>query len=162
MAVALGVPPALALERATTFPGVPHRFEHVGRFGEVEVIDDSKATSIQAVSRALESLADRRSVLIVGGRDKMLDAAPLRRAGGHLRAVVGYGEAGLRLLRAFGAAGPPTAYVEGFAEAVEAACARARPGDVLLLSPACTSFDQHADYAERGAVFRRVARRCLG
>ncbi|MFO0590667.1 MAG: UDP-N-acetylmuramoyl-L-alanine--D-glutamate ligase [Polyangiaceae bacterium] len=162
MAVALGVDPEAALERATTFPGVPHRFEHVGRAGGVDLVDDSKATSVHAVQRALESLADRRVVLILGGRDKMLDPTPLGRVTGPLRAVVGYGEAGPRLLKAFPEGGPALAYVERFADAVERACRLTEPGDVLLLSPACTSFDQHTDYAERGAEFREVARRTLG
>ena len=161
MAAALGVDPRDALTRATTFPGVPHRFEHVGRAGGVDLIDDSKATSVHAVQRALESLADRRVVLILGGRDKMLDPTPLRRVTGSLRAAVGYGEAGPRLLRAFEGTNVPVLYVERFAEAVDRACRLTEPGDVLLLSPACTSFDQHSDYAERGAEFREVARRIL-
>jgi UDP-N-acetylmuramoylalanine--D-glutamate ligase len=162
IAHALGVPARAALERATTFPGVPHRFELAFEEGGVEVIDDSKATSIQAVLRALEGLAGREVVLILGGRDKMLDPSLLGREASHLRAVVGYGEAGRRLLRAFeGAGGPEVAYEERFADAVERAARLCRRGDVLLLSPACTSWDQHADYVERGLVFREVARRAL-
>lgn len=160
MAVELGVDPDAALARATTFPGVPHRFEHVGRAGDVDLVDDSKATSVQAVLRALESLSERRVVLILGGRDKMLDPTPLLVASGTLRAVVGYGEAGPRLLEALRPA-VRGVYVERFAEAVARACAMTEPGDVLLLSPACTSFDQHTDYAARGAEFRKVARAAL-
>ncbi len=163
MAVAIGVPAPVAVERAASFPGVPHRFQLAFEAGGVAVIDDSKATSVQAVKRALESLADRHVVLIVGGRDKGLDPSPIAAERGHLRAVVGYGEAGARLLAAIAAEGGVDArYVADFDDAVEAACALARPGDALLLSPACTSFDQHADYVARGHAFRRVARRCLG
>jgi UDP-N-acetylmuramoylalanine--D-glutamate ligase len=160
MALALGIDPNVALERVATFPGVRCRFEHVATAGGVDIIDDSKATSVQAVRCALESLADRSVVLVVGGRDKMLDPTPLRVHRDHLRAVVGYGEAGRRLLGAIGH--PSGAYVEDFSAAVQTACDRARPGDVLLLSPACTSFDQHRDYEERGNVFRAVARERLG
>jgi UDP-N-acetylmuramoylalanine--D-glutamate ligase len=72
-----------------------------------------------------------------------------------MRAVVGYGEAGRRLLAPFEAA--PCRYERDFDDAVGVACQAARTGDVLLLSPGCTSFDQHHDYQERGHRFRQLA-----
>lgn len=157
MASVVGVPTSAALRRATSFAGVPHRFESVGHIGRVEVIDDSKATSAHAAMRALESLGDRQTVLIIGGQDKHLSAAPLLAHEYHLRAVVGYGQAGERLLSGF--THVPTHYRHSFADAVTVACACTKDDDVLLLSPMCTSFDQHRDYRERGEEFRGLARR---
>ncbi|MGE5784760.1 MAG: UDP-N-acetylmuramoyl-L-alanine--D-glutamate ligase [Myxococcales bacterium] len=159
MAIELGVDPKLVASRLVSFAGVAHRFEFVTEWRGVHVFDDSKATSFHAVVHALQSLAERRVVLILGGRDKMLDPRPLRQFARQLRAVVGYGEAGRRLLQDFDAI--PTAYEELFDEAVRVACRAARSGDVLLLSPGCTSFDQHRDYRERGERFRFLARRHL-
>lgn len=155
MAEELGLSAETALDRAATFPGVPHRFQGVGRVATIDLIDDSKATSMQAVRCALQSLEPRPVVLILGGRDKGLDASPLRSQLGHLRAIVGYGEAGQRLLRALD--GGQCDYAPAFSDAVALACRLAQPGDAILLSPGCTSFDQHRDYAERGEEFRKVA-----
>ena len=159
MAMALGVAPEIACSRVTTFAGVPHRFEFVGQWSGVEVMDDSKATSMNAVARALESLSNRRTVLILGGRDKHLDPSPLSRFSQQMRAVVGYGEAGRRLLAPFEAS--LCRYERDFDDAVRVACQAVQAGDVLLLSPACTSFDQHRDYEERGQRFRQLAQACL-
>ena len=156
MATSLGVPAAQGLALAGTFAGVPHRFEYAGTLSGVDVIDDSKATSVQAVNSALESLKGRTVVLILGGQDKHLDPTALDAHSAHLRSVVGYGEAGRRLLSAFSTV--PTHYVADFAGAVKLACGLVRGNDVLLLSPVGTSFDQHRDYRERGETFRALAR----
>ena len=99
----------------------------------------------------------RQVVLILGGRDKMLDASSLAKHDDHLRTVVGYGEAGQRLLAS--CRFTRAVYEPSFGAAVNVAIGAAHPGDVLLLSPACTSFDQHQDYAERGQEFRRLVRK---
>jgi len=159
MATAVGLSATEALALAATFGGVPHRFETIGRFSGVDVIDDSKATTVQAVHRALESLGDRNVVLILGGQDKHLDPAVLVAHERHLRAVVGYGQAGERLVSVFSRV--PTHYALAFEDAVELACATAENNDVLLLSPASTSFDQHRDYRQRGQIFRSLVRQHL-
>jgi len=155
MAIEIGLDPEEARSRLESFQGVPHRFEFVAQYKGVDVIDDSKATSVHAVARGLENFTDRKVVLLLGGRDKMLDAHPLRRFAPQLVAVVGYGEAGPRLLAQLGL--KESYHVHRFDEAVRVACQLVRPGDALLLSPACTSFDQHRDYQERGEQFRQLA-----
>lgn len=160
MAEVLGISSGQALSNAKSFEGVPHRFQFIGSFSGIDVIDDSKATSVHAVRRALDSLKDRTVVLILGGRDKMLNAGTLSTHNHHLRSIIGYGEAGQRLLQSVGH--PLGQYISNFSQAVEKACKIVRPGDVLLLSPACTSFDQHRDYVERGEIFRSVSKKCLG
>ena len=104
---------------------------------------------LQAVHRALESFA-MPVVHLVGGRGKGLDYRELLRHT-HVRVTVCYGEAGPEIARAL--EGRPTRTVRDFREAIRECWGLARDGDVLLLSPACTSWDQHADYAERGRVF---------
>lgn len=160
MAREAGVSMESAFSSLQEFHGVPHRFELIGSCNGVEVIDDSKATTVQAVVQALESLRDRRVVLIMGGRDKMLDPRPILRFASQLRAIVGYGEAGLRLLPLL--SGTDLHYLGAFEDAVRLACTITCPRDTLLLSPACTSFDQHSDYRERGMRFRQLTHECLG
>lgn len=159
MAREAGVSTEAAFAGLENYRGVPHRFELVGSWGGVDVIDDSKATSVQAVVHALESLSGRTVVLILGGRDKMLDPRPVLQFAARLRAIVGYGEAGPRLLSLLG--GTALHYRDEFGDAVRLACGIARPLDALLLSPACTSFDQHQDYRARAAQFRWLSEECL-
>ncbi len=149
-----GVDPPEAARRVMAFPPVPHRFFYLGCPGGVRVYDDSKATTVHAVGRALESLSGP-VVLIVGGRDKNLDFAPLQRYGPMIKRLVCYGEAGERIRRSLSLA--RSEYVFGFEAAVLRAVAACSPGDTLLLSPGCTSWDQHPDYGVRGQVFEETA-----
>jgi UDP-N-acetylmuramoylalanine--D-glutamate ligase len=116
----------------------------------VDWYDDSKATNPDATLRALESFDS--VVLVAGGRNKGLDLSVLGRAASRLRGVVAFGEAGPELAKVF----PDTVSVEtvvSMHDAVRAAARLARPGDAVLLSPACASFDAYANYAERGDDF---------
>jgi UDP-N-acetylmuramoylalanine--D-glutamate ligase len=144
---------------ATTFEGVAHRLEFVGERDGAWYYNDSIATSPERTIAALESFSEP-IVLLLGGRDKHL---PLDRlvavARSRCRAVVCFGEAAVLLETAFAAAGPggPTLRRAGrFAEAVAVASRLARAGDVVLLSPACTSYDEFRDFEERGAAFRAL------
>jgi UDP-N-acetylmuramoylalanine--D-glutamate ligase len=141
---------AAALE---TFPGVPHRLEPVGEVGGVLYVNDSKATNVAAARRGIAAYADRPLRLIVGGSRKGEDFAPLAAAlGSNVRAVYAIGETAPELLAAI-----PTALgAHDLANAVRRAAAEAEPGDVVLLSPACASFDQFRDYEDRGDTFRRL------
>jgi UDP-N-acetylmuramoylalanine--D-glutamate ligase len=154
-----GVDPVLAALAVKEFPPVPHRFEYLGRHGDVDVYDDSKATTVHAVGHALDSFAEN-VVLIVGGRAKDLDFAPLREHEPKIKLLMCYGEAGkeIRDRLAFSSSD----YVYGFSDAVARAAAACEPGDILLLSPGCTSWDQHTDYAARGVEFGELVRRELG
>jgi UDP-N-acetylmuramoylalanine--D-glutamate ligase len=154
-----GIPPADAARAVQEFPPVAHRFEYLGCYGGVDVYDDSKATTVHAVDSALRSFA-RDVVLIAGGRAKDLDFLPLREHEAKIKLLMCYGEAGEQVRDRLGFA--RSDYVYGFAEAVKRAAAACVPGDSLLLSPGCTSWDQHKDYAARGREFAELALQELG
>lgn len=147
--------PALARGLAS-FRGLPHRLEVLGDVGGVVWINDSKATNVASAAVAL-SAVERPFVLIAGGRSKgesFRPLAPLLQ--GRCRTVVAYGEAREQLARELGGA-CAVETVEQFDAAVERGARAARPGDALLLSPACASYDQFTDYEERGARFAKLA-----
>ncbi len=131
--------------------------EVVAQVDGIRFINDSKATNVLAVRRALEA-SDEPVVLIIGGRDKREDfrsLAPLLRGRG--RAVIAIGEARAKILGAIRGC-CPAEEAEGMADAVGRAARRAVPGDLVLLSPGCTSFDMFHDAEERGEVFRQAVR----
>jgi UDP-N-acetylmuramoylalanine--D-glutamate ligase len=143
------------------FEGVPHRLEEVRTVDEVLYVNDSKATNVNAVWYALESF-DRPIVLIAGGRDKgndYTDLKPLVRD--QVRAVVALGESAETVIRELGPEAGTHSRAETMEEAVAQAQAVAQPGDVVLLSPACSSFDMYENYEERGDVFRRLVQTLL-
>ncbi len=134
-----------------TFPGLPHRVELVVESGGVRWYDDSKATAPHATLsavRAFESV-----VLVAGGRNKGLDLEVLGDLRDRLRAVVAIGEAAGELGEVFEGV-VPFSVAESMREAVEQAGLAARPGDAVILSPACASFDWYGSYADRGDDFR--------
>lgn len=154
-AQAAGVPSAVIAEGLASFRGLPHRLEPIREVAGVLWINDSKATNVASTLVALRAMT-RPFVLIAGGRPKGEGfeslAEPLR---DRCRGVLAYGEAAGGL--AAGLSGPaPVEIVPRFADAVARARALARPGDAVLLSPACASFDQFANYEERGEIFRRL------
>lgn len=131
-----------------------HRLQPVGEVNGVAFYNDSKATNIDAVVKALESFSDP-VILLAGGRDKnspFVEFAGTVR--GRIKRLIVFGEAGPAIARAWGA-GIVTVDVPDLPSAVRAASEAAVPGDVVLLSPACASFDQFRNYEERGDVFIR-------
>ncbi|HEU4534960.1 MAG TPA: UDP-N-acetylmuramoyl-L-alanine--D-glutamate ligase, partial [Polyangiaceae bacterium] len=137
---------------------LPHRVEPAGERRGVRYYDDSKGTNVGASVAALRGLAEARAVLIAGGRDKGGDYGPLveaLRAKG--RALVLIGEAAERIAGAARGA-LPIEHAASMDDAVERASRLARPGDAVLLSPACSSFDMFRDYHDRGAAFVRAVR----
>ncbi len=136
------------------FRGLPHRVELVGTSGGIRYYDDSKATAPHATLAAVSGFES--VVLIAGGRNKGLDLGELRRGADRIRAVVGIGEAGPDVLDAL--AGRPGRPADSMAAAVAAAAELAEPGDVVLLSPGCASFDWYGSYAERGDDFASCVR----
>ncbi|WP_339806897.1 UDP-N-acetylmuramoyl-L-alanine--D-glutamate ligase [uncultured Marinobacter sp.] len=157
---AAGLPFPVMVEAAVAFPGLPHRCEHVACVGGVDYFNDSKGTNVGAAVAALESLAPARSdqklVLIAGGEGKGADFTPL--AGPverHCRAVVLMGCDAPLLSGVLEGKAPLLAAVT-MADAVKQAAAVARPGDRVLLSPACASFDMFRDYEDRGVQFRQA------
>jgi UDP-N-acetylmuramoylalanine--D-glutamate ligase len=143
----------------TTFSGLPHRVTPVGQSGGVTFVDDSKATNPHA---ALAALAGFESVVLVaGGRNKGLDLGVLRTEAGRIRAVVAIGEAAGEVEAAF-AGVRPVRRAASMAEAVRLGAELAEPGDTVLLSPACASFDWYTGYGARGDDFAREVQALLG
>ena len=135
------------------FRGVPHRLELVAERGGVGYVNDSKATNVAATLRALAAYEDEPVRLILGGSRKGEDFAPLAAAlGPNVRAVYVIGETADELARAI----PDTIRAGDLATAVERAATAAQPGEVVLLSPACASYDQFRDFEERGEEFKRL------
>ena len=135
------------------FKGVPHRLELVAQRGGVTYVNDSKATNVAATLRALAAYEDAPVRLILGGSRKGEDFAPLAAAlGPNVSAVYVTGETADELARAI----PDTIRAGDLATAVERAASAAQPGEVVLLSPACASYDQFRDFEERGEEFKRL------
>ncbi len=148
-------------ESLSGFEGVPHRLEEVRTVDDVLYVNDSKATNVNAVWYALESF-DRPIVLIAGGRDKgndYTDLKPLVRD--QVRAVVALGESAENVERELGGEAPDHSRAETMEDALTQAQRAAQPGDVVLLSPACSSFDMYENYEERGDTFRRLVETLL-
>jgi UDP-N-acetylmuramoylalanine--D-glutamate ligase len=143
-----------------TFDPIEHRLEPAGTVAGVEYVNDSKATNPDAVMKALTAFDGRRLIVLLGGRNKGNDFSRLAQAVADRRAdVVLFGECRQQLQAAFaGSTMPPSSVsvATGLEDALAAARAGALAGDVVLLSPACASFDEFRDYEERGTVFKRL------
>jgi UDP-N-acetylmuramoylalanine--D-glutamate ligase len=148
-----GLPEDAIAEGLRSFPGVEHRLEGVAVIGGVRYVNDSKATNVAAAVAALESF-DVPVHLIAGGDDaKAEDFGPLREVvAAHASTVHLIGQAAARLRAALGRG----EIVGELASAVAAAAAAARAGDVVLLAPACASFDQFANFEARGRAFKEL------
>lgn len=158
-AVALerGIDREAVAEGLRTFPGVAHRLEPVGERAGVRYVNDSKATNVASTLVALASF-EGGVRLILGGVGKGQDFAPLAPAVARRASSVHLiGEAAGEIARALAGSGVPLSEDGDLESAVAAATALASPGDVVLLSPACASFDQFADFEARGDRFRVLA-----
>ena len=150
IALARGVDRDAVRAGLRTFPGVEHRLEEVATVGEVLFVNDSKATNVASTLVALASFPPDSVHLILGGRSKGQDFSALR---GRARAIYLIGEDADRIGREAGGE-----QCGDLATAAARAREAARPGDVVLLSPACASFDQFADFEARGRAFRALVR----
>ena len=154
--LARGLPAEAVRAGLETFGGVPHRLEEVATVGGVLFVNDSKATNVASAVVGIESFPGGVHV-ILGGRGKRSDYAPLARAvAARARAAYLIGEAAAELREALAGTGVPLHDCGDLEHAVAAARAAARPGDVVLLSPACASYDQYRSFEERGAHFRAL------
>lgn len=154
-ALAAGVRPVQVRKSLYAFAPVEHRLEPVGEYGGVEWINDSKATNVDSVWYALESMK-RPLVWIAGGTDKGNDYGPLKEfAREKVHTLVCMGFDNEKLLGEFTGVVPRIVSASSFGEAMEAARRAARPGDTVLLSPACASFDLFENYEQRGRMFRQ-------
>ncbi|MDY7091712.1 MAG: UDP-N-acetylmuramoyl-L-alanine--D-glutamate ligase [Acidobacteriota bacterium] len=141
------------------FRGLPHRMQRVAEIAGVTYFDDSKGTNVAAAVKSLEGLPDGRVHLILGGRHKGDDLAPLARlAAVKAQRVYLIGEAAEEMSTALGSA-VAQEHSGTLEAAVSSAARRARSGDVVLLSPACASFDQFTSFAHRGQRFQELVQK---
>ena len=159
LALAVGASTAGLTEALRGFAGLPHRLQLVGRWDDIEWYDDSKATVPQATVAAVGGFES--VVLLAGGHPKGLSLEPLRTTVPPVRHVVAIGEAAPDIEVVFAGRVPvePAASMD---QAIELASAAARPGDAVVLSPACASFDWYRNYGERGDDFSRRVRERFG
>ncbi len=156
----LGVTPETAVETLRTFRGLPHRTALVRTVNGVGYWNDSKGTNVDATLKSLEGFDDHSVHLILGGKDKGDDFArlgplALRKA----RRILAIGKAAPAIAQALGSLPGVSLQVVGTLEkALEDASSHAEPGDVVLLSPACASFDQFKNFEHRGEVFESLVR----
>lgn len=140
------------------FKGLAHRTQYVATINDIEYYDDSKATNPDAVARAVESF-DRRIVLILGGRNKDTDFKQMDRfIKERVKSIVALGESREEVHAALSRV-VPVQKADSMEEAVDRASRLASPGELVLLSPACSSFDMFQSYAHRGDVFQREVNR---
>ncbi|HOU28176.1 MAG TPA: UDP-N-acetylmuramoyl-L-alanine--D-glutamate ligase [Thermoleophilia bacterium] len=164
-ACAAGAPVAAAAETLRTFAGVPHRLQVAGVVGGVTYVNDSKATNVAATLKALTAYAGGVH-LVLGGYDKGAEFGELAAATeGRVRRALLIGATAERLAAAFaaraetvGARATPYVVCGDLGSAVRTAAASARAGEVVLLSPACASWDQYRDYEQRGEHFLELVR----
>jgi len=154
IAAACNLTPDVVARAVMDFKAPAHRLEPVATVNEVDYVNDSIATAPERTLAALRSF-EEPIVLLLGGREKQLPLEDmLREAKRSCRAVVCFGEAGPMLADAAEAAGLTVSRIETVADAVETASKLAQAGDVVLLSPACTSFDAYENFEARGEDFR--------
>lgn len=160
-AVELGVGLGVALAAAKDFKALPHRMEYVGTVGGVACYNDSIATTPESVEVALDSFTEP-IVLIAGGYDKGVDLSPLAsKAARRVKALVLIGKTAAALENAarLERADLEIVRAETFMDAITAALAASAPGDVLLMSPACASYDMFNNFQQRGDIFREEIRK---
>ena len=156
IASACGISPDAISCAVEAFRSVPHRLEFVGESAGVSYYNDSIATTPERTVAGLRSF-DEPVVLLLGGRDKHLPLDDLaREASQRCRSVILFGESAAKIEEAFGGSPLPLARVESLTEAMQKAKTVARPGDVVLLSPACTSYDAYDNFEQRGEDFRAL------
>ncbi|MCL2671261.1 MAG: UDP-N-acetylmuramoyl-L-alanine--D-glutamate ligase [Clostridiales bacterium] len=158
LALSQGIDPAMIRRVLQTFPGVEHRIEYVRAVGGVDFINDSKGTNPASTLRAMEAI-NKPLVMILGGYDKHADFSELFTLfPGKVKACVLLGQTAGKIESAANAAGfgDICHRTYGFEEAISRAKALARPGDCVLLSPACASWGMFANYEERGKLFKEI------
>jgi UDP-N-acetylmuramoylalanine--D-glutamate ligase len=157
LARSMGVSVQALAQGLKTFKGLPHRLERVAERRGVQWYDDSKGTNVGATVAALTGL-NRKTILIAGGEGKGQDFSPLAAPVARLaRKVLLIGRDAPLIEKAL--AGLPSERCPSLEQAVERAAALAQPGDAVLLSPACASFDMFRDYRHRGEVFAAAVKR---
>jgi UDP-N-acetylmuramoylalanine--D-glutamate ligase len=162
LATSIGVPETQALQGLRHFKGLPHRVQWVADINGVGYYDDSKGTNVGATEAALYGMG-RKAVVILGGDGKGQDFSPLKQAvAANARAVILIGRDGPQIGRILAGADLPIISADTLEDAVKAARSLAHPGDAVLLSPACASFDMFRNYVHRAEVFVAAVRALRG
>jgi UDP-N-acetylmuramoylalanine--D-glutamate ligase len=156
LAIGTGIPIQSIRQGLKTFGGLPHRLQVLGERDGVLWINDSKATNVASTLVALQSMT-RRTVLLLGGRHKGEPYSELLPGMENLKRVLAYGEAAEQIVHDLGRHVEVESLSGSFEQVVARARGIARPGEAVLLSPACSSFDMFRNYEERGEAFRRLA-----
>jgi UDP-N-acetylmuramoylalanine--D-glutamate ligase len=154
-AIRYDVPPNIIKKILKTFPGVEHRMEKVGIVAGINFINDSKATNVDSVCYALRSL-DKPIYLLAGGRDKNADFSLMAEFGKNkIKGIVAVGEAKEKI---FESLGPhfPVQFANTLEVAVQILFEMAIPGEIILLSPGCASFDMFDNFEQRGRAFKKA------
>jgi UDP-N-acetylmuramoylalanine--D-glutamate ligase len=152
-AVVAGVAPGTLSESLRSFSGLPHRLQPIAERSGVQWVNDSKATNVSAAVAAVSAF-DRPVILLLGGRHKGQPYTALAEAARErARAVIAFGEAAPLIVSELRDAVETILIESGLDSAVKAAADLARPGDVVLLAPACSSYDMFPNYVERGRAF---------
>ncbi|MBF0358648.1 MAG: UDP-N-acetylmuramoyl-L-alanine--D-glutamate ligase [Magnetococcales bacterium] len=156
IALAAGASSRAVTETLATFPGLDHRMEWVKTVDGVDYYNDSKGTNVGAVLESLVSFPNQQLVLIAGGRDKNSDFTPLKGLlKQHVSHLILIGEAAQDMAQTFSNA-TNIQKAGSMADAVSTARQLAKPGGVVLLSPACSSFDMFNNFEDRGDIFRKA------
>ncbi|MGZ4163880.1 MAG: UDP-N-acetylmuramoyl-L-alanine--D-glutamate ligase [Tumebacillaceae bacterium] len=157
ISLAAGATPEAIAAVARTFRGVEHRLEYVATLQEVDYYNDSKATNAEAASRAINSFPEKSVVLIAGGLDRgttFPELVPVFQK--QVKHLVTLGQSADKLLAVAEQAGVTAQKTATLEEAVQAAARVAAPGEVVLLSPACASWDMFGSFEERGSMFKKA------
>jgi len=153
---AVGISWDIIQKALKTFKNAPHRLEYCGSINEVSFYNDSKATNVDAVWYALESF-DVPLVLILGGVDKGNDYTQIDElVKKRVKSIVALGIDNTKIIKHFGQYHRDISSVDSIYTAVEIAHHKAAPGEVVLLSPACASFDLFKNYEDRGNTFKEA------
>ncbi len=156
-ALALGCDAETIRAGLTSFQPLEHRIEPCGSIRGVRCYNDSKATNVDATLKALAAFGSDRPIVLLGGDDKGTDLTELvQQACAHCKAVVCFGAAGPRFYEAFEQASLPHVRATHLEHALDTALDQASSGDIVILSPACASFDEFSCFEERGEVFKRL------
>lgn len=156
MAYKLGVSVSDIQKAIAAFSPVEHRLEYIGEKNGVKFYNDSKATNTHAVAAALNSF-NKNIILLAGGHDKGISFEDLKQYDERVKLCVAFGETGPQFQDIFSC----VQVVETMQEALDAAVANSKEQDIVLLSPACSSYDQFPNYEVRGALFKEMVRKWL-
>lgn len=155
-ALAAGVAPEVVRRGLRSFKPLEHRLEPCGDIAGVSFFNDSKATNVDATCKALSAFPKGSAIFLLGGHDKGTELDELVEAASVCRAIVCFGAAGQRFFEALSPLDIPVELADHMEDALDRAIALAQPGNSVVLSPACASFDEFDSFEHRGRVFKQL------